>query len=209
MRRSLVEPIPEIFSAALRLDEAVDAHFAGDVLRAASLICAANDAAVWKYTDTAWGAGAKHRYGFVTVPEAPTHLGLADRPTPRMPTRQTRAAAIARDGHHCRFCGIPVIDADLRRLMKIAYPDAVSWGTTNSSQHAAFQCMWLQFDHILPNSRGGTSELSNIVVACAPCNFGRMQTTLEEAQLADPLREPVSARWSGFAAWDGLERFRG
>jgi 5-methylcytosine-specific restriction endonuclease McrA len=63
--------------------------------------------------------------------------------------------------------------------------------------------MWAQYDHILPHSRGGTSELSNMVVTCAPCNFGRMEFTLAEVGLADPRdRAPIRS------SWDGLERFR-
>ncbi len=67
-------------------------------------------------------------------------------------------------------------------------------------QHAALQCMWLQFDHILPHSRGGTNDLENIVVTCAPCNFGRMDNLLSELRLNDP-------RDRGFEKthWDGLE----
>ena len=43
--------------------------------------------------------------------------------------------------------------------------------------------MWLQFDHLLPNQGGGDSKLDNVVVTCAPCNFGRMDHTLEEVGL--------------------------
>ena len=92
--------------------------------------------------------------------------------------------------------------------MQATYPGAVNWGPTNDSQHAAFQCMWLQFDHILPNGRGGDSSLGNIVIACAACNFGRMDATLAEAQLFDPLTLDPPVCWDGHAAWDGLERFR-
>lgn len=124
-----------------------------------------------------------------------------------MPTTATRSAVLERDGFHCRFCGLPVIPSLVRQLIRQAYPDALSWGASNASQHAAFQCMWLQFDHILPNSRGGASTCDNIVVTCAPCNFGRMETTLEEAMLANPLSRPTPKKWDGFDAWDGLGSF--
>ena len=84
---------------------------------------------------------------------------------------------------------------------------AVSWGSTNGSQHAAFQCMWLQFDHILPNGRGGDSSIDNIVITCAACNFGRMDATLEEAQLIHPLTLNPPMAWDRYSEWDGLERF--
>jgi 5-methylcytosine-specific restriction endonuclease McrA len=112
-------------------------------------------------------------------------------------------ALIQRDGHHCRFCGTPVIRKEVRRRVTSAYPDLRIWGVGNINQHAAFQTMWAQFDHILPYTRGGTNEIDNLVVTCAPCNFGRMQYTLEEVGLVDPrTRDPVRS------TWDGLERFR-
>lgn len=86
--------------------------------------------------------------------------------------------------------------------MHLTYPDAVPWGRKNSEQHAAFQAMWMQYDHVLPHAKGGTNDLSNVVISCAPCNFGRMEFTLEEVGVEDPrLREPVRS------TWDGLERF--
>ena len=120
-----------------------------------------------------------------------------------MPGRVTMKALIERDGYHCRFCGIPVVRAETREPIRRAYPGALRWGVTNPEQHAAFQALWLVPDHVLPHSRGGTSELDNVVIACQPCNCGRSELTLEEVGVSDPrLREPIRA------AWDGLERFR-
>ena len=198
VRTCLTEPIQAIFAAAETLSSAVDAHLAGARSEAARLFAEANDPVVWSYTDAAWGAGAKARYGFIEVPNAPPLLSTADRPTPRMPDKGTRRAVIARDGYLCRFCGIPVIDPDIRKLLKTLYPEAISWGSTNATQH----------DHILPNGRGGASAFDNVVVTCAPCNFGRMEATIEEARLAHPLLHPTPRRWSGFEQWDGLERVR-
>jgi len=123
-----------------------------------------------------------------------------------MPDATTRAQILARDGLHCRFCGIPVIPVEARQFLNRAYPEAARWGRRNVDQHAALQCMWLQFDHLIPNERGGTSDLENVIVTCAPCNFGRMQFTIEEAGLDNPLSAPLSATWSRFGTWDGLAR---
>ena len=89
----------------------------------------------------------------------------------------------------------------LHQLLKTLYPQVMQWGRKNIEQHAAFQAMWLQYDHVLPHSRGGNNDLDNIVITCAPCNFGRMDRLLEEVGLQDPRnREPVRSNW------DGLER---
>lgn len=207
MRRCLAEPIPEIFMAAEKLNAAVDAHSKGQSEEAHRLLVEADDPTIWKYTDSVWGKGARKRFGFLTLPDAPPILARDERPRPRMPNPATRAAIIARDGFHCRFCGIPVISSAKRSEIQKAYPLAVKWGAANIDQHAAFQCMWLQFDHILPNGRGGDSSLGNMVITCAPCNFGRMETTLEEAQLIDPRGQSNLNAWSGATTWDGLERF--
>lgn len=208
LRRSLCQPIPAIFEVAGMLMDAVDRHLLGDATGAVELLQAANSTEVRTYTNQAWGKGSLKRYGFIQVADTPRHLSLPERSTPRMPTTATKNAVIARDGHHCRFCGIPVIDAAVRKDFVLTYPEAVRWNSTNESQHAAFQCMWLQFDHILPNGRGGDSSIDNVVIACAPCNFGRMQATLEEARLVHPLTLDSPIVWPRHANWDGLERFR-
>jgi 5-methylcytosine-specific restriction endonuclease McrA len=59
--------------------------------------------------------------------------------------------------------------------------------------------MWLQFDHLLPHQRGGDSSAESVVITCAPCNFGRMDRTLEEVGLDDPRLRPVDP-----VAWNGL-----
>jgi 5-methylcytosine-specific restriction endonuclease McrA len=64
------------------------------------------------------------------------------------------------------------------------YPEAVPWGRTNVSQHAAFQAMSAQYDHVLPHTRGGNNDIDNIILICAPCNYGRMSYTLEGGRVA-------------------------
>ncbi len=62
--------------------------------------------------------------------------------------------------------------------------------------------MWAQYDHILPNARGGATTLENVFLTCAACNYGRMDYTLEEVGLLHPgSREPRKG------AWNGLEDF--
>ena len=120
-----------------------------------------------------------------------------------MPTAAQKAVLHQRDGYHCRFCGIPVIRAEVRKRLMAAYPGALPWGPRAVTCHAGLQAMWAQYDHVVPFKRGGSSELDNLVVTCAPCNFGRWACTVDEVGLLDPgVRESVRS------SWDGLERVR-
>ena len=120
-----------------------------------------------------------------------------------MPSGVERRALLARDGYHCRFCSIPLVRAETRKLILSVYPDPVHWGRRNIEQHAAFQAMRVQYDYIVPHAAGGSNELANLLITCAPCNYGRMSYTLEEVALEDPRsRAPIQS------SWDGLERFR-
>jgi 5-methylcytosine-specific restriction endonuclease McrA len=86
---------------------------------------------------------------------------------PRQPVKFNRRNIYARDRNRCQYCG--------RR-----YP------TTE-----------LSLDHIVPRSRGGHSDWSNIVCCCVQCNVRKGGRTPDEAGLrlvAEPLkprRSPV------------------
>ena len=118
-----------------------------------------------------------------------------------MPDSSIKRQLIGRDGYHCRLCGIPVIREEVRKRLHALYPDALPWAAGNINQHAAFQVLWLQYDHLVPHARGGSNDLDNMLIACAACNFGRMQYTLEEVGFA-----PVSSIERTHSSWDGLER---
>lgn len=45
----------------------------------------------------------------------------------------------------------------------------------------AFAAKELTFDHVMPRSRGGLTEWSNVVAACAPCNLFKANRTPQEA----------------------------
>jgi hypothetical protein len=200
LRTCLRDPIPEIFDAARYLDAAVTAHLRGDPGLAGQLIRAADIPEIRDWTESLWGANSpyvKKR----EVPNSPLHLPKRDRIEARMPNAEERRQLHERDGFHCRFCGIPVIRKEIRVRIARAYPEALPWGRRNSEQHAAFQAMWLQYDHIQPHARGGDNSPDNLAVTCAPCNFGKADFLLDELSLTDPRdRTPVRT------AWDGLER---
>lgn len=207
LRRCFRQPIPEIFHAAVQLKQAVEAHLAGARRQCAQLIADADIPEIAVWTDSLWGKLRSDIHRFRILPDSPPAYDLAQRPTPRMPTADVKRAVIARDGFHCRFCGIPVIPRSVRAAMSKDYPEA-RWGTRNVDQHAAFQCMWLQFDHCLPNKRGGDSSQANIIITCAPCNFARMDWTIAEAGLEDPRNCSPEPSWSGYESWTGLTNYR-
>jgi len=201
LRICLREPIPEIADAARHLDAAVSAHHAGQAGRAEELIHLADMPAIRAWTESIWGKDSSY-VQYRDVADTRPSLPAESRIKARMPTTAEKHELHQRDGYHCRFCGIPVIRKEVRERIRVVYLDALPWGRLNIEQHAAFQAMWAQYDHLTPHAFGGTNDLENLVVTCAPCNFGRMSYTLEQLGLIDPRsREPIRSNW------DGLERF--
>ena len=196
LRPCLRDPIPEIADAAQHLDAAVSAHLSGNTRAAEKLFRLAN---------IPRSANGRNRCGARDSPYVRPRCivgseTLGNSAVPRMPNKAAKALLHARDGYHCRFCGIAVISSDVRKRIVRAYPDAVTWGRRNCDQHAAFQAMWAQYDHVVPYQRGGSNDCENLVVTCAPCNFGRMDFLLVEVGLLDPRdREPVQSKWDGLA----------
>jgi len=203
-RRCLKEPIPEIFEAALRLSEAVDAHLAGDGRSSERLIREADMPAIGDWVlPLVWTNKTRLAdIRFREVNGAPGILATADRTPARKPTAAQKADLIALYGYNCAFCRIPLVSAEVRKALTAAYPEAAGWDSAHDPRsHTALLCMWLQFDHVLPHSRGGDSSLSNLVVSCAGCNYGRMSYTLEEVGVLDPRLTPPTK-----TDWDGLQR---
>jgi len=198
LRTCLRDAIPEITEAARHLDEAVSAHLNKNFALADELIRRANMPLIREWVESIWGKNT----GFLPKRGGTGSIQKQLRVKERMPTPAQKAELLRRDGYHCRFCSIPVIRTEVRKRIHAVYPDALPWGRRNIDQHAAFQAMWVQYDHLVPHAGSGTNDLHNIVITCGPCNFGRMHYSLEEIGLIDPrTREPVRSNW------DGLERF--
>ena len=199
LRACFRDAIPEIAEAAALLDAAVTAHLLGDAAQAEALIRRADMPPVAAWVESILGKNSP----YVVIQSSGTpSLASGYRVAARMPNAQERCQLHARDGFHCRFCGIPVIRAEVRERIQRDYPQALRWGKRNVERHAAFFALWAQYDHLLPHAHGGGNELSNIVVTCAACNYGRGGFTLAEVGLAHPLERPPVR-----SAWDGLERF--
>lgn len=194
-RTCLREPISDIYDAAKLLDQAASAHLEGRRDRVIELLHASNLPAVREWVESLWGADCQYVPANLVSPRG------ADRTALRMPNAAIRRELHQRDGYQCRFCGIPVIRAEVRKLFHASYPECSLWGRRNVEQHAAFQAMWAQYDHVVPHCGGGDNALDNLIVTCAPCNFAKMQYTLEQLDLLDPRDRPPRS-----SDWDGLER---
>ncbi len=176
------------------------AHKQGELSLAGELFRLADNPVVREWTESLWGKASPY-INIREVSGASPTLKKDRRIPVRMPNAAERRALHERDGFHCRFCGIPLVRKEVRDRAKKLYPEAVSWGNTNLSQHAAFQAMWLQYDHVVPHARGGDNSIENLILTCGPCNFAKWHYLCEELGIADPReREPVRS-W-----WDGLER---
>lgn len=200
-------PIPEIFEAAKLLDSAAAAHLRGDWAAADQAIRAADISIIGEWLDSIW-LGRNEPYRSVRkVAGLPPVLPKAERFKPRDATREMKRALVARDGHHCRLCGIPLVRPEVRKMLTRQYPNAARWtGAKETEQHRGLQVMWLQYDHVVVHSRGGETTMENLVVTCPACNFGRDRFMMAEVGLRDPRLYPRAPTWESWREWDGLER---
>ena len=153
----------------------------------------ADDARAW-YVEHGQNSSG-HRLRVRHIPEAPRG-GRADRDVPP----PIQAVVAGRDTCTCQYCGLPTIRADaFDALAAVVGTDVLPWGKTNAARHGIALVAWTQFDHVVPNARGGPTTPDNLVVACASCNFGKAGATLEELGLHHPRRRQLTT-----PGWDGL-----
>jgi hypothetical protein len=206
LRDCLRDPIPEIFEAAQLLNRTVSEHQVGNSKEAEALLRAADMPVIGEWLDSLWLG--KSPYHLVRkVSGLPPILPKPERFKPRDAKLAMKRDLVARDGHHCRLCGIPLVRAEVRKMLTQLYPDAARWtGAREDRQHRGLQVMWLQYDHVTVHSRGGETTMQNLVVTCPACNFGRDRYMMEEVCLRDPRVHPRLPSWAGWRDWDGLER---
>ena len=113
LKPCLRDPIPEIFDAARDLDAAVSAPLRGDPGVAADLIRRADLPAVRDWANALWGKGGPWSRPLLVDASLPP-IPKAERPVVRMPSSAEKRALIAR------------IRAEIRTLMRAAYPDALA-----------------------------------------------------------------------------------
>ena len=129
---------------------------------------------------------------------SPFHLGLG----PRNPPASLSAAILRRDNYHCRYCGLPVISRAIFVVFALVVgPDAFTFGRTNLTRHGAALISWAQIDHVVPYTRGGATDMSNLVTACCACNFGKSNYELAQIGVSDPRsRKPSGSDWDGLVS---------
>jgi len=194
MRNSFLHPIPELETATNLLDEAVDYLLDADIDAANTCVAQADMPIIWDY------------YHLITGPtkpvihwqsKGPDRISKDKRAGSRMPSVPDQNSIFVRDGWRCRFCQVRIISRDARNTLRNHL--RIRWNKDKAIEcHTALLALAASLDHVVPHSRGGTNDPSNLVSACGPCQFGRSEWTLEEVGFNSPWqRPPIIDEWEG------------
>ncbi len=197
LRRSFLPPIPELNIAAELLSEAADALLADDLVTCAQKLRESDLRAIREHFDRAAGRidVAIHRQT-----KNPKFVRVPTEKQPRMPSVARQLEIFHRDGFRCRFCETRVILKSVHKRFADAVPGAARTGPTNETTHFGISNLTASVDHIVPFSRGGTNDESNLVTACPTCNYGRGAWLLEEVEIENPFNyPPIIDNWDGLA----------
>ena len=193
LRRSLVEPGPEVHLALESLGRVTDLLVAGDPSGARAELATLNEGPLRSY----W---ASKQVRGISRPKAVgkrQKLSEAD-----------HDAVLARDGWHCRYCGIGVIDRKARRQIVAMLGDPPVWGGSDSQRHAALLVLSGVADHVEAATSFSDPALAdshdNLVASCYTCNFGKSSFSCDQLGLQDPRQHPAV-----IDSWDGLTRIIG
>jgi 5-methylcytosine-specific restriction endonuclease McrA len=116
--------------------------------------------------------------------EATLFLGSLD--TKKL-TNDFKNQVIERDGYVCGYCkGKLVSDERLNRISSIVGAENFRISGNNSQRHGYIYIVRTTVDHVLPQSKGGQTELDNLITCCWACNYGKAEKTLGEIGLVDP-----------------------
>ncbi len=198
MRDCLLPPIPELERAISSLDLAVSSVLKRDTVRASQLIVDANLAEIREYTARIVGKLSVDVHRRTALPAT---VPNAERFENRMPAASKELQIFVRDGWRCRFCAVRVISRQARKLLCDLFPRETRWELSDAEKHTCLYAIAASLDHVLPYSRGGDDDVTNLVTACYCCQFGRGNFTLSEVELNDPRDRPPQV-----TGWDGLSR---
>ena len=113
------------------------------------------------------------------------------------------AQVYKRDGYQCRYCGLRVIDTkSLLKMEKIVGKQFFQVKGKNSERHGVALALRATIDHVKPLSRGGRTRIDNLVTSCWSCNYGKLNATLEQLGISNPLKKRSNPRsnWNGLMA---------
>lgn len=201
--RSIVEPVPEqVHRCADLISQVADRMLQNDLKQARKLLDAICTAPLLAYYE-----GRKERRSHLKHEDS-----IRKRSGPRKPlSRETENAIFKRDGWHCRYCGIRVLDKVVPREFNIL-PGTPLWTRKTKApgqRHPALYILWGSVDHVVPwtmfYSDNEANAMGNLVTACSTCNYGKVNWLLEQLCLKDPRDFPPKASTD----WDGLVRLVG
>jgi 5-methylcytosine-specific restriction endonuclease McrA len=148
----------------------------------------------------------RHRKITLNIP-VPKSLPKELRDPIRSPAR-IQNEVFKRDGYKCRYCSSKLISQDfIRLLIKELNSPVFQRGETNLETHSIIHIAWPVADHVIPWNLGGRTVLTNLVSACATCNYGKDGYSIEQLGLENPFnRAPLIDNWTGLT--DRIESLR-
>lgn len=183
LRQCLLPPPPELDLAAKLLDAAADALLAERTELARELVAqSASFPEIFEYVSKLVGPMTKDVHRWIGIPKSDTSEKVG------MPHRAIELQVYDDDGWRCRFRGIRVVSREARGVLSKAFDLGSEWTSNTKQKHSALYAMGSSLDHIVPRSRLGGNERTNLVTACYGCQFGRGSCTLGEVELIDPER---------------------
>ena len=206
LRSCILDPIPEILVAQKLLNQAAIYHLDGKSVKAAEAIREADMTELYLWAESIWGK-TQPNSGEIQKEKLPAVTSVPVCINPKKPPKNDiiLQSLIERDGYHCRWCGIPLIQGNIAAYLKKFYPMVIRWHIKlgNHQKHAAFQAMQLVQNRVIPRSKGGTKSLDNLVISCAPCAYGRGEALPVDKGLISPVPQHGPSIKSD---WDGLTR---
>lgn len=149
-------------------------------------------------------SGRHRKIGLKAIPPQKISEEIRDR---RRSPSKFQNEVFKRDGYRCRYCCNKLISQDFIRLfIKKLNSPLFQRGGTNLTNHGIIHIAWPVADHVIPWEQGGRTDPSNLVSACATCNYGKDRFTLEQLGIQNPFnRQPIIDDWNGLT--DRLDFF--